>query len=228
MRQFIITGAARSGTQYISQALTLLGISCGHEEMFNVDTAKIFAQLERDYGVVESWGFNDNVPVIGEVSWLATPYLGVIGPEIAILHQVRDPINVARSLMGIGFANKTRDVGNEGTTPWVRENFPDIFAYDNPFDICVAYWVKWNLMTEKRAKVRYKIEDLNAHQLHSIITALDGNKTLEEVTEVLKNMPRAHRGVKTKSLSWDDIKDEDLQMEAFELSKKYGYWVEEV
>jgi hypothetical protein len=62
--------------------------------------------------------------------------------------------------------------------------------------------------------------------LHSMIIALDGDKTIEEVQQALNGAPNTHKGSPT-SHSWEDIKDEDLQVVAFEMSKRYGYWEEE-
>ena len=88
MRRFVITGCGRSGTEYTARLLTRLGVPCGHEVLFNPHTRT---------GRVE---FGD---VPGDSSWLAAPFLHELGPDVAILHQVRQPLRMVRSWAGIGF-----------------------------------------------------------------------------------------------------------------------------
>jgi hypothetical protein len=86
LQPFVVTGCARSGTTYISAVLSGLGLRCGHEVVFGPRT-RAFT------------GFGEQH---GDCSWLAAPFLGQTGDAL-VFHQVRHPLKVVRSLLGVRF-----------------------------------------------------------------------------------------------------------------------------
>jgi hypothetical protein len=87
LRPFVVTGCARSGTTYASVALTRLGLRCGHEVVFGPDT-RAFTGFRGQHG---------------DASWLAVPFLDQLPDDTLVLHRVRHPLRVVRSLLGIRF-----------------------------------------------------------------------------------------------------------------------------
>ena len=90
LRPFVVTGCARSGTAYTAAVLSRLGLRCGHEVVFGPAT-RAFTGFGGQHG---------------DSSWLAVPFLGQLpaGPDGAVvLHRVRHPLKVVRSLLGIRF-----------------------------------------------------------------------------------------------------------------------------
>ena len=100
LHPFVVTGCPRSGTHYLSEVIARVGLVCGHEEVFG----------PRDHA------FRGFGAAHGDSSWLAVPFLGQLPGDAVVLHQVRHPLAVVRSLVGIGFLE---DV------PRVREGFED-------------------------------------------------------------------------------------------------------
>lgn len=86
LRPFVVTGCARSGTTYMGTVLAGLGLRIGHEAVFGPRTRSF-----------EGWGDRH-----GDSSWLAAPFLGEIGDAL-VFHQVRHPLKVVRSLVGVRF-----------------------------------------------------------------------------------------------------------------------------
>jgi hypothetical protein len=86
LQPFVVTGCARSGTTYIAAVLSGLGLRCGHEVVFG-PRSRSFA------------GFGDQH---GDCSWLAAPFLSETAGAI-VFHQVRHPVKVVRSLLGVRF-----------------------------------------------------------------------------------------------------------------------------
>jgi hypothetical protein len=84
---YVVTGCARSGTRYISRLLSDLGLACGHERLFTPWTRSVppFGKLR------------------GDSSWVAAPYLDALPSDVVVLHQIRHPMAVTRSLHRIGF-----------------------------------------------------------------------------------------------------------------------------
>jgi hypothetical protein len=82
---FVVTGTGRSGTAYMARLLSAAGHSCGHEELFTPHTSGPPAFGERQ----------------GDSSWLAAPFLPGLPEGCVVLHQVRNPLEVLRSFLGI-------------------------------------------------------------------------------------------------------------------------------
>ena len=86
LRPFVVTGCARSGTTYMGALLAGLGVRIGHEAVFGPRTR----------------GFDGWHDQNGDSSWLAAPFLDQIGDAL-VFHQVRHPLKVVRSLVGVRF-----------------------------------------------------------------------------------------------------------------------------
>jgi hypothetical protein len=86
-RPFVVTGCARSGTAYMAAVFSRLGLSCGHEVVFGPRTRRFD-------------GFGGQH---GDSSWLAAPFLAQLPDDTLILHRVRHPLKVVRSLLGVRF-----------------------------------------------------------------------------------------------------------------------------
>jgi hypothetical protein len=86
LRPLVVTGCARSGTMYIAAVLGGLGLRVGHEVVFGPRTRRF-----------DGWHGQH-----GDCSWLAAPFLGQIGDAV-VRHQVRHPLAVVRSLVGMRF-----------------------------------------------------------------------------------------------------------------------------
>lgn len=87
LHPFVVTGCPRSGTHYLSEVLARVGLVCRHEA--------VFGPKQR--------GFEGFGAAHGDSSWLAVPFLAQLPPDSIVLHQVRHPLDVVRSLLGIGF-----------------------------------------------------------------------------------------------------------------------------
>lgn len=92
LRPFVVTGTARSGTAYAAMLLSGLGLRIGHEDVFGPRTRSF-----------DGWQGQD-----GDSSWLAAPFLDQL-PDALVLHQLRHPLKVVRSLVGVRFfADRSR------------------------------------------------------------------------------------------------------------------------
>jgi len=180
-RTFVVTGSGRSGTEFISLALSAAGVRCGHEAVFGPRTTG-----------VPPFG-----PWTGDASWLAAPFLADLPAGTAVLHQVRDPFSVISSWYGLRFladdgpySSRTasgllRLLAHEASTRWARSRGRRVFVardYErfvarhlpaavepaSRLDRCMRYWVGWNEMVERAADrseidyLRFKLEEVDA------------------------------------------------------------------
>jgi hypothetical protein len=152
MSRFVVTGCPRSGTKYTARLFRTLGISCGHEAVFGTGQGEAREPID--------WsGF------VGDSSWLAVPCLPLDG--VIVLHQVRDPLEFARSIAGIGFLDDPDPprLTRKQRVAVVRRYAPEVFEPETPVERAALFWDAWNRRAETHAAITYRLEDLDEELL---------------------------------------------------------------
>jgi hypothetical protein len=165
--------------------MTAAGVPCGHESACQVTGFKGFGEYA------------------GDASWFAAAYMTALPADVVVLHQVRNPLAVAKSWYRIGLfaSNPLRTVcyGNTsarqlarlarapGSTlrrwRYVRDQrrivrkATDVFDYRGEADRCLRYWAEWNRLVEtsvtRRPLYRFKLEDLGPEVWNAISQFID-------------------------------------------------------
>ena len=178
--EFVIVGTGRSGTGYIAQLLSRLGIKTGHERWWNPA--------------------GDRSPnLIGEASWLAVPHLDEYPGKVGL--QLRDPLKVMRSLLNGSLFNLSR------TNVYYRykANYLD-FSGDPVLD---AAWfvVEWTRMATEHADVVWRLEDLDP-ELVADLTVWAGYPVDElRVGAAMRSLTSDWNRHNRIDLEWDDLPD---------------------
>lgn len=133
-RALLITGCARSGTKYVSSALTASGIEIGHEQMKSSGVAK--------------WDLAANPKEARNKKWINLHNFQFDH----IFHQVRDPLKVISSV----YVTEDRQSWN-----YILKHTPEISIRDSHLTKCAKYWYYWNLKAEQLAEWTYRLEDLD-------------------------------------------------------------------
>jgi hypothetical protein len=138
--RFVIIGTGRCGTGYAARRLSDLGISCSHEAYFTPDGPRL-------------WNRRRAAGTRGDSSGLAPPFIQA--GEMPVVHLVRRPEDVIRSLHSIGLFDPDFRAWHE---PYVAfdERYFDIGR--DPFDACVRWYLEWNRRCERIAGLRVRIE----------------------------------------------------------------------
>lgn len=172
--KYLICGTGRCGTVYMARVLTSLGISCGHESIFNYRGLENACDIIRGkklpevshcstYDVrngkpIEKWV--EEKDIIAESSYLAAPYLdhNTI-KDVPLIHIVRDPLKVITSWV----STKTLENDKNSWGRFIYAHLPQLYEIQNPVDKACFYFVKWNEMIERFYKDRkvlfYRVED---------------------------------------------------------------------
>lgn len=233
MPQFVITGAPRSGTLYMARLLTLAGVPCSHEELFDPRTLSQLDQVLAAKGKLHSWKSSDRKATYGEISWMAVPYLDILGSEIVLLHQVRHPLTCAASLLGRGFGIRGRARHPlVGTSIVEYEDFfakhaPEAYAQKTEQDRCLAFWIRWNeYLLDNRVKLTYRVEGVDLHLLETICELIGVSVPRADLIAALETVPtNTHHGV-SPAWTWDSF-DPVLAEKAQTLGAAYGYTYED-
>jgi hypothetical protein len=251
VRNFVVTGCARSGTGYTARLLSTLGVPCTHEALFSPYT-------ERFKGFPEPGG---------DSSWLAVPFVDELPPGTVVLHQVRHPDAVVSSLLGIRFF---ADDGTETSRDWrsrwqvarargirelaarlmtsdgrararrrrsdfvrfLRTHCPEAFAAPDERTRAARYWVEWNRLAARAAErddlvyLPYRLEDLDARQTATLVSVVGGEVDRAAIDAAIERLPNnANTRPATGRAPSSDVALGDVRGVA-DLAEQFGYEVE--
>jgi glycosyltransferase involved in cell wall biosynthesis len=206
-RRVVVTGCGRSGTGYVSQVLTALGHPCGHEAVFNPHT-----DGEWSFGALQ-----------GDSSWMAVPYLSQLPQGTLLLHQVRHPLAVIRSCIGIRMLSEPSPYRE-----FLERHCPEVFAYDAELERAMAYWVYWNRRVEESAgELRYArghLERLDTRFFANISALLGGTAAADTVGARITAVPTHYNArMRGSGVSWDTLPAGALRDELLAVAARYGY-----
>jgi hypothetical protein len=187
--KYIITGTGRCGTVFFAKLLTSVGISCGHETIFSYDgieraKARLNGKLRRELSQIsksstnqgeQKW-FPDGIKNIqADSSYMAAPFLDLF-PEAAVIHLVREPMEVINSFVdGFGYFkdsclnNPSEKVYHE----FIYKHAPSVLDYVKPLDRAAAYYIAWNEMIERKVRGKYLRFSLNYQRFDRLFNFLE-------------------------------------------------------
>ncbi len=215
MGKFIITGTGRSGTSYIATLLNELGVSCGHEKVFHPNTLK---------------NNIDFASYAGDASWLAAPFISQLTNQAHVLHQVRNPIAVARSFIGIGFFNEQPTADH---LPYLRflngvAGFQHLDSIEERF---MFHWVHWNRYVEEQSRSsglayqRYRLEDVMPTMIQRVILSPLGLQYGESLIREAQDKigTKTNRRTRNLTISNQKLKQYPMYAQFESLANEYGY-----
>lgn len=201
--RFIIVGAGRCGTGYMSKVFQSAGVNCGHETVFGPLGLNAATALRAVHPHLEA-----------EASWLAAPYLdSPLLQSAAVIHLVRDPCRVLASFVNLPIFRTITPFSQ-----FIWEHQPHVFEYSTAVDRAASYFVRWNRWIERLAgsrRIVHRVEDDAAALIRRLTIALD-------TPALFSDTRYNHRG-EPPDVSARDIGDKRLRGQFLELSEQYGY-----
>jgi hypothetical protein len=205
----LITGAARSGTTFITRVLNHSGLEFAHENGPAGDglVSHLHAVVADRY----AWGLN---PAKRRIYF------------DPILHQVRNPVKTIASITTIQHA-----------WPFIRRHVPDM-PYERggePTDdatrleASALYWVRWTRLSDQRADWTYRVEDLSSSAVLATLSEYVGATIRPDVVSRLsgeKINTRRRRSDYLDVRTWKDLRRRIpgwLFREVVDGARSYGY-----
>lgn len=154
--RLVITGTGRSGTRYMSELLTKLGLSVSHQAAFH----------ERFDGGLIEWEKH-----VGDSSGLAAPFVQHLPETVLVIHQVRHPAKVIRSLLRNGHVPGTAP--HNPAVQRYADHVPQMFEENDLVLRACLLWVHWNRLVKKIALqpnyLQHRVEDTNQEFLTKVL-----------------------------------------------------------
>ncbi len=220
MKPFVIAACGRSGTMGMASLLSAAGIRVSFEDYFRT------VMPRADVAEFAGWLQDNNLN--GEVSGLSPPYLKWVEPDVTVLHQVRNPVAVIASLMGL------RNLYPE--SHWsqnIRFNFrhlPEMRHSDGPIDLCMKYWHGWNALIEPHAEWQYKIEDIgwddsrpDYGEFENLLSRISSGFTELAAHALGRHPSGCNSRPRDTSISWRRLPNNDLKSRIRDAAHRYGY-----
>lgn len=230
--KYIVTGTGRCGSVYLAKLLTSLGISCGHETIFSYDgleraKARLAGKLRLELSQISKTSTNQDEKkwfaegirsIEADSSYMAAPFLDLF-PEAAVIHSVREPMEVINSFLeGFGYFKDSclNNPFEKNYHEFIYKHVPRVLEYRSQLDRAAAYYIEWNAMIERKAKGRYFRFNLNRPRFDRLFEFL-GVKTSNYPTRRLNE--RSHTRKKYTMIS--EIPSYELQEKLLKIQARY-------
>lgn len=216
-RRLLLTGCGRSGTNYTANLLTSLGVLCGHERVFSLRNVLCGEAV-----------WPADVPA--ESSWLGAPYLAHLPAGVVVLHQVRAPLDVLRSLERVGLFSG-EDAYREFAERHMTRRGPCAGA--GSLELGLRYWDEWNALVEEGARAagrdyrRFRLDEVRPEFLRALLAELGYERSSERVEAAFAAVsPDANtRGDKSgdAALTWAALPEGELKRAVEARAAAYGF-----
>lgn len=202
---FLVTGVGHSGTGWAARLFRELGHDCGHERWHNPDRYRGMRGPDS--------------------SWLAVPNLDQLPDGCRIVHLIRDPLLVARSLLRIRFLHD-RNIANPYAR-FVTRHRPDIVAPREYLDRVIRHVARWDEPVLTHPHMRLRVEDTDA--VPDVVEYATGARPdgIEAVLQQLGTRINTHVPQIPDTVTWADVLDRPEGREMAARAEKYGYPVGE-
>ncbi len=206
--RLLFTGCGRSGTGYVAKLITEAGLVCGHEWAFNPFRAGYWGSFEAESSCLALRAVED----------------GMINYDCLVVHLIRNPLAVIRSVIGVGLLDQNPPRYKAKYTAWLCANTPQCFApHLSPVTRAALYWLFVNQRAENCIDYRLRVEDINELDLREISEIIGKPLDATALDRVSKN---TNGGQRDDSITWEDVLASlnPTQRRHFEsMAERYGY-----
>jgi len=192
---FAIIGTGRCGTKYVSELLKASSINCGHEDW---------------------WGFKRRkLPgLAGDSSWVALPDIERKKWSGPVIHIIRHPLLVVRSMVAVDMFNPERK--GKAAYNFIAKHQPDVVGLD-VIDAAVEFWVKWNERCAVVADLTLPINhvDTSLSKISEIIGRKIDKKAVKKIAKDVNSKQHLQSNKIPSSIILEKLGDRGQQ---------FGYW----
>ncbi|MEM9367664.1 MAG: hypothetical protein AAGD07_16865 [Planctomycetota bacterium] len=222
---FVIASTPRSGTQYTSRLLQSLGVHCSHEVFFGPHAHRhemyVCNPLRRE--------FYQGIAPLGDSSWLAVPFLDELPDNVAVIHQVREPVTSINSILHTRHFDWDEPLDDPVSADFHRflQRVTRDWAWpDDKEQKAILFWNRWHQQifeqSTRRPYFQLRLEDLSEETVSELLAFIGirtiNQREIQRLIEASCKTTNRNRGEPVPRVSWDD-----LPAETIELAHRMGY-----
>lgn len=193
--RYVIASTGRSGSNWIAKVLSDCGLRCGNEKYWNPEG-------------------HHEPNLMGDSSWMSAPDLRR-RPGLVRVHQVRHPLDVARSLAG-GWR------WDDAYGRIRRKYLPDLTG--EPLIDAPKIVLQWNKMIEPHCERQWQVEAIDEDDILWLAGKIGAQVEVDHVAEVLNSVPTTIRQHDSRrDLRWEDFPDVIDREALMLMALRYGY-----
>jgi hypothetical protein len=214
MARIVVTGCARSGTQYTWMVLSRLGLRATHEKVFNHDLDPVGF----DPALIDSrWR-----DIAVECSWMAPPFFTTFGIDSRVWFQLRHPLKILRCFRHTQLLNS-----HDAATKFIHKVLPEC-GEGSVMQRAVGYVLGWWKLMDDVNAYRYRVEDLTVNRIYALLRASGvDNVKWEQIHQALlavgKDTGTCGHDSHNQELTWDEVLACRGGEELRKRSQIYGY-----
>lgn len=220
--KYLVVGTGRCGTVFMARLLTSLGISCGHEAIFNAEgIGSALDKLNKRLPIQTSIISNINADewfkeqtIAADSSHMAVPFLDIQElKSTKIIHIVRNPLAVISSfVIDINFFSPNY---NNIWKTFIMNHMPEIDQENTVIEKACRYYINWNNMI-KNSDLFLKIEEQPSDKLFDFLEVK--NQICFTNTKINSKKQKGR-----KNLNFEEIPEGKTKKEFGDIIQKYKY-----
>lgn len=173
--EYLITGTGCCGTVYAALLFNQIGISCGHEAIFDyrgishakacLNGLKPFENSEVLKRAIQTHDIQISMEtIVAESSFMAVPFLKhEMLKDTIIFHLVRHPRLTIQALCN----HHDNFTGSEPKSPWeefIYSHMPELKGKLSQYERGALFYIKWNeLIEESKPQFFCRLDDIDEH-----------------------------------------------------------------
>jgi hypothetical protein len=142
---------------------------------------------------------------------------------VKILHVVRNPLDVIRSMRG----NKVNCFKNPADGHGLyKTHYAKITEEErkNTLNAAMLYWVRWNELIEPYADFTWRLEDDSIMLIHEILHEIGESRINIEVEKAMREaLERRHPNKHDDKLQLHDLKGQPAWFQLKDTAQRFGY-----
>jgi len=187
MKWMVVAGSPGAGLGWFAHVLRASGIPCSHEAVYACAAPE----------PAETW------PEPAEASWAAAPWLSGLASDVLVVHLVREPVALVRTLLGLRLCDWGH--GDPDAQRFVQVHLGSALADPTPLQRSIAFAHSWGALVDAHAACRIQVEELDGETVADLGRAIGIGVDVERAERALRHVVRNFEAPLLASVEPEDV-----------------------
>ena len=205
MKWMVVAGSPGAGLGYVARVLRASGIPCSHEAVYDFTAAE----------PAERW------PEPAEASWAAAPWLSQLDRDVLVVHLVREPVALVRTLLGLRLCDW--GLGEPGAQRFIQLHLGSVLSQPTPLQRSIAFAHSWAALVDAHAACRIQVEALDGETIAELGQAIGIGVDADRADRALRHVVRSFEAPMLGSLEPEDVLGAKNGALVLSMAQRWGY-----